>query len=495
VHRRNRASSSSVEDRYKVLLDVGRILTATLEPEVLYRSIFEQTTRVLDLSGFAVATYDDAKDQAAVVFHSENDEARPPGNLFPGASCAAIRTRKPTLTTKPAESVPPGLNSKTGFANIAAPMIHDQRVVGVISAYSFSTDPYEQADLELLAAIADLAAVAVTNAHFVEEREQRRHEAERLEQIGRSLTASLDLPSVLSRVVSTALDLTRADSAAVWLIRNEYEVEIAMTAGDIAPPRGLVFPIPEALKQHPGQTEPIVFADIKSAGGNFPEQMRALSPAASTMAVVLVADNEILGVLSIGHKDPHQYSPDEVSLLQRLSYQAAIAVANARLHERILAHSLTDPLTGLPNRRHLEMFLQKEFAAARRGRRLTVMLFDLDNFKEYNDRAGHQAGDEVLRAFATVLSQHTRAMNLAARFGGDEFISILADTDRRGGFVHATRIARAVANDKLLGSAGIKASTGIASYNARMAEPADLVRAADRDLYARKTGRGREIRA
>lgn len=495
MDRRNRASSTSVEDRYKVLLDVGRILTATLQPQELYRSVFEQTKRILDLSGFAVATYDDAQDLAAVVFHSEGDQLREAGHRFAGKDCVAIRTRSPNLTTDPAYSTPPGLTSTSRFANITAPMIRDDRVLGVISAYTFSSEPYDHKDLELLAAIADLAAVAISNAHFVEEREQRRIEAERLEEVGRLLSASLDLPKVLDRIVATALELTHADSAAVWLLRNEYEIEIAMTAGDISPPRGLVFPIPDSFRQHAALREPFVFEDVKTASGPFPDYLRALTSAASTMAVVLVAENEILGALSVGHREPHRYPPDQISLLQRLSVQAAIAVANARLHEQILTYSLTDPLTGLPNRRHLEMFLQKEFAAARRGRRLTVMLFDLDNFKEYNDRAGHQAGDEALRAFANVLSTHTRAMNLAARYGGDEFISILADSDRRGGFVHATRIARAVANDRLLGSASIRASTGIAAYNPRMAEPADLIRAADRDLYARKTGRGREIRA
>jgi diguanylate cyclase (GGDEF)-like protein len=172
--------------------------------------------------------------------------------------------------------------------------------------------------------------------------------------------------------------------------------------------------------------------------------------------------------------------------VERLSYQAAIAVANARLHEQIIGLSLTDPLTGLPNRRHLEMFLEKEFAAARRGRRLAVILFDLDNFKGYNDTAGHQAGDEALRAFGDVLLAQTRAMNLAARYGGDEFITVLADVDRAGALTHAERIAEAVGQHALLNGANIRTSAGVAIYDPRMESPAELIRAADADLYARK---------
>jgi diguanylate cyclase (GGDEF)-like protein len=132
------------------------------------------------------------------------------------------------------------------------------------------------------------------------------------------------------------------------------------------------------------------------------------------------------------------------------------------------------------------MFLEKEFAAARRGRKLSAILFDLDNFKLYNDSAGHQAGDEALHAFAGVLKEETRAMNLAARYGGDEFISILAEADRAGALTHAERIAAAVERHPLLSGANIRASAGVGTYHPGMDQPAELIRAADADLYARK---------
>jgi diguanylate cyclase (GGDEF)-like protein len=182
-----------------------------------------------------------------------------------------------------------------------------------------------------------------------------------------------------------------------------------------------------------------------------------------------------------------------VRLLERLGFQASVAVANARLHEEVRALSLTDPLTGLPNRRHLDLFLEKEFAAARRGRKVAVMLFDLDSFKAYNDSAGHQAGDDALRAFANVLAAQTRAMNLAARFGGDEFVTVLTDSDRRGAVAHAQRVARSIDAHPLLGTIGLRATIGIATFLQRMGEPGDLIRAADLDMYRRKTGRAKAI--
>ena len=197
-----------------------------------------------------------------------------------------------------------------------------------------------------------------------------------------------------------------------------------------------------------------------------------------------------IGALSVRHGTVRRYSPDEVQLLSRIADQAAIAVTNARLHESMQALSLTAPLTQLPNRRHLEMFLTKEFAAARRGRRLAVVLYDLDNFKAYNDSAGHQAGDDALRAFGAVLARNTRAMNISARYGGDEFITVLTDVDRRGTLRHVERIAQVVADDPLLGPAGIRASAGMALYSERHESPEALIRAADRDLYRRKPAAG-----
>jgi diguanylate cyclase (GGDEF)-like protein len=97
----------------------------------------------------------------------------------------------------------------------------------------------------------------------------------------------------------------------------------------------------------------------------------------------------------------------------------------------------------------------------------------------------------VLRAFAVTLVQQTRAMNLAARYEGDSFIVALADADRRAGFIHASRIARAAESHPLVGPSGIHASVGISSYAPRMKSPEDMIQAALKDLEVRRTGGGR----
>lgn len=149
----------------------------------------------------------------------------------------------------------------------------------------------------------------------------------------------------------------------------------------------------------------------------------------------------------------------------------------------------TDLLTHLPNRRHARVFLENEFAAAQRGRLLSVVLFDLDDFKDYNDRYGHAAGDEALRSFADVLNKTTRRMNLVGRFGGEEFLAILAGSDSEGAVVFGERV-RAELRERSLGKGPLSVSGGVATFHPNMRTPDELLASADHALYrAKREGR------
>jgi putative two-component system response regulator len=158
---------------------------------------------------------------------------------------------------------------------------------------------------------------------------------------------------------------------------------------------------------------------------------------------------------------------------------------------QVEALALTDLLTHLPNRRHARIFLENEFAAAARGRPLCVVLFDLDSFKIYNDRYGHQAGDDALTAFADILSQTTRKMNLSSRFGGEEFLSVMAGTGVDGALVFAERV-RARLKATRLARGSLTVSAGVACFDKTMRSPDELLAAADHALYqAKREGRNR----
>jgi diguanylate cyclase (GGDEF)-like protein len=456
-------------------------------PAVLFANLHEQADRVLGKTGgFYVVTVDHVRDRVRLAYFVLDGEVQRGVFLHCRIrECDVVREGKTLFNDHFSKRI-----SGDVVNSISVPMTVGGVVIGAFGALAHEAREYDARDAAALVAIAEVGGLALENVHMVADLEKARREADRLEEIGRAMTASLSLTDVLRTVVDAAVELTEADAAAVWLLHGEDQLEAAMTAGKLAPERGLIVPMPPMLRHQPGEAgSAYVFEDVQRAPHVKPEDLNFLRPARSGVAIALINGDQLLGALSLGNRDPHGYTAEDVRLVERLSYQAAIAVANARMHEEIIGLSLTDPLTGLPNRRHLEIFLEKEFAAAQRGRTLSVILFDVDNFKIYNDAAGHQAGDQALRAFADVLRRETRAMNLAARYGGDEFITILADVDRALAHKQAERVAAAVARHPLLRNANIRASAGVASYELHMNSADDLIRAADADMYARKAVR------
>ena len=129
--------------------------------------------------------------------------------------------------------------------------------------------------------------------------------------------------------------------------------------------------------------------------------------------------------------------------------------------------ALTDTLTTLSNRRHATLSLEQAFAAAARGAPLCVALFDLDKFKDFNDRHGHVAGDQVLKLFGKILKGYTRAMDLSASFGGEEFLSVLLDGDEEGALVFAERVRQRLKTSELP-FGRITVSCGVAAYGEEM---------------------------
>lgn len=489
-------TATDFQERFDVLLDIGRILTATLEPDELYRAIYEQASRVLETTGFYISLYDEDSDVATVVFFADRGVIDRPGTTYRGTQSRAIREREPFMKDLGREDgvimlLGPESDEEVTQSVIAAPMIHERQVLGVISAQSYHEGAFSRDDLTLLSALADLAAVAVWNARTMKEMKQQRRELEQMADVTGAITASLELGEVLQRVVRATRELVESDGAGVWLVRDDGRAELAIAAGDLALPVGTRVEVPDALRRRFRDLHEPLVLDPDRVDPALPSELKGRRGHASGVAVPLIADGELIGALSVSHADPHTYPRRVIRLLERLAAHAAVAVANARLHDQVRTLSLTDPLTRLPNRRHMDVFLEREIAAAERGRDLTAVIFDLNDFKQYNDTAGHQAGDAVLRRFAEILVEETRAMNLAARYGGDEFVCILSDTDAAGGAAHASRVVEAVRGDPAMRSVGVTA--GVASFEKGMISGDDLIRRADEELYRAKWKRQSEV--
>src|SRR5919201_1662361 len=191
-----------------------------------------------------------------------------------------------------------------------------------------------------------------------------------------------------------------------------------------------------------------------------------------------------------------EFSDEDRMTAASLAGQAVIALEAARLHRIVSNQALVDGLTGLANRRACEETLHAELARAERfPSPLAVVVSDLDDFKEVNDRYGHQAGDVVLREFASLLRESVRDIDLAGRWGGEEFLLVLPGTDLEGATHVADRVRRALAGRIVLSVDGepipVTASFGVAAYPQTQTASA-LFAAADAALYeAKRTGKNR----
>jgi diguanylate cyclase (GGDEF)-like protein len=216
---------------------------------------------------------------------------------------------------------------------------------------------------------------------------------------------------------------------------------------------------------------------------------------------VASTEPEYLGVLSIARRG-REFSREEEELLEYLAGQAIVSIENASLHATVERQAVTDELTGLANARAFRSILDREIERSRRFQTpLGLVMADLDNFKQVNDRHGHPQGDEVLASVAAVLRDLSRDIDAPARYGGEELAVVLPQTDAEGAALLAERMREAVERLRVprvtgRGSLRVTASFGVASMPESASDREKLVAAADAALYrAKRGGKNRVVRA
>jgi diguanylate cyclase (GGDEF)-like protein len=206
---------------------------------------------------------------------------------------------------------------------------------------------------------------------------------------------------------------------------------------------------------------------------------------------------QMMVVFCAGAEDIEQMRSEDRLMLQAVASELAVAVENSQLYKLTKRLSITDELTGLHNYRYLQQRLEDEFERARRfDRSLSMLMIDADDFKKFNDRHGHVAGDLALAELGQVLKDSVREIDVAARYGGEEFSVVLPETDAAGAFVVAEKIREAVANHGFSDADGhrtqhLTVSIGVATYPAHAEDREALLRQADDALYEAKH-RGRD---
>ena len=208
---------------------------------------------------------------------------------------------------------------------------------------------------------------------------------------------------------------------------------------------------------------------------------------AGKMTIPLLAKNKIVGVLCCQIETGYQLNEQQRELLSSLGRQLGMALENIRLYEEARALSLHDPLTGLANRRYLDISYANQVARTKRhAQPFSLMLLDIDHFKLYNDSHGHGQGDRILIQVADVLRDSIRSTDLAVRYGGEEFLLLISDSKADAAFELAERIRLQIA-----GEIGVTISIGIADYRVNDSLDTQILRA-DTALYkAKHAGRNR----
>jgi diguanylate cyclase (GGDEF)-like protein len=303
--------------------------------------------------------------------------------------------------------------------------------------------------------------------------------------ISQALSASLRVSDTLALVSSSMVECVPFVSCALFLFDEESQLFLCRHV---------------AGAQH-DEIRGMVAAQIESLTEMLPAQpVQGRTPGVygqriqSVLVSPLQIDDQTLGALALYHGDRDAFTADHRRLLGLVAAQAATVIANAMVFERTQEQSLTDVLTGLPNRRYLDRQLDQELARARRQQgHLSLLVLDMDRFKHINDGYGHQAGDRALKEVAHVLRSSLRVYDVCARFAGDEFVVVLGDCDPVQAERRRQELQVAIAALPFEPAPGqpvqLGVSIGVASFPEDSQTVDDMVAVADRRMYADKANR------
>ncbi|MBI3162092.1 MAG: GGDEF domain-containing protein [Chloroflexi bacterium] len=323
---------------------------------------------------------------------------------------------------------------------------------------------------------------------------QQANELDALRKLSLNLTSSLDLQTVLETIVAEAMRLVKRSYAAhIFLYLHGKltfgaSLDVDGTKNKPLAPRkdGLTFSVVNS-------GAPIIVEDMAKHPlyKNTPEYWTG-----SIIGIPLKIKDSIVGVMNLSRSITGSFTRSELRLIGLLADQAAVAISNASLYKMVSELANTDIVTGLPNRRALDERLQEDIRHAQREHtQFSVVMMDLDGFKNVNDTHGHVIGDEILNSLFNYLTKNIRPTDFLARYGGDELTLIIRDTDQ----AIAERVTQKIIDlvngyaPPIPGVDDIKLgiTAGVAVYPLHSKDASDLLRAADAALYqAKKYHRG-----
>jgi len=394
---------------------------------------------------------------------------------------------------------------------LLVPMLFDGTVHGVIVVSKDGEDCFDDDDETTLTIFAGYAAQALVNGTNIERLRQQQNELEhqldgqrRLLEVNERLLSTLEPAGVLDLIADSLRAIVPYDSLTIYQVDRSAGVRRAVIARDRfadlilahESPLGIgisgwVIDHGEAILANEAHLHP---RSVQVPGTPFePEAM---------IVVPLIINGSTIGTLNIGRMGEAEaaFSPNEFELTQLFAGQASIALQNAETHGAVRVRADLDALTGLRNHGSFQRELGEAVADGGGGKPFSVLMLDLDGFKAFNDACGHPAGDAFLVGVAEAMAAATRDGDGLYRYGGDEFVAVLADADRSVAHEIAVRIRRGVVElSGRIGGPHVEVSVGVACFPEDGRDKDALVEMADRALYlAKPEGRsaaGRESAA
>jgi diguanylate cyclase (GGDEF)-like protein/PAS domain S-box-containing protein len=382
--------------------------------------------------------------------------------------------------------------------------IHNRRKDGTLYWEDCTITPI----FDLMNRLVNFIAVKedITARRLLEEAERNQRQlAEALRDTLTALSSSLKLEEVLDRVLENIAKLITFDASMVLLVegysvrqiryrsKNPEELINQTAVGDTQA-HLINFPILQEMREI---KLPCLIADTQAD-----PRWRAIPGIGwvrSFISAPIIIRGHVAGIINILSATPGFFTSAHTKLLMVFSEQSAVAIENAQLFEQAYFLSVTDPLTELTNRRRFFEIGRLEFERAHRYERtLSVMMVDVDHFKRINDTLGHAVGDLALREIATRIKQIVRTVDIVARFGGEEFIVLMPETELDEACRVAERVRHAVSDipiEKDAYTFCITLSIGVAEIRKASMDIDELIRCADQALYeAKAAGRNRVLR-
>jgi diguanylate cyclase (GGDEF)-like protein len=474
-------SERSIEQRLRELTvtnELIKTLVSTLDfPEVL-RIVLDRIKTLTQAEALSLLLYDGQRDELVFAATETLRENALVGMRVPpeqGVSSWVARTGRSALVNDVASDPRfyAGIDRASHFATrslLAVPLKRGDRLIGVIEV-----------------------ANRYDGLQFTEQ------DLSELEQIAAAMSTTVD-PDALSRDGDALRQLLATVAAAVpseassLLLYDPNGRELVFSASRTLQPgvvdgmrlpcdqgiAGWVARHREAVRLDDVTKDPRYYPGIESQTHFVPRSM---------LCVPMVSKGALLGVIQMINKlDASSFTNDEVRLAQTLADHAAIAIENASLYRQAYLASITDDLTGLSNTRHFNHMLP---ALLERSEALSLLVLDLDNFKAIVDTYGHLVGSRTISYLGKVIGHLVRPGDVAARFGGDEFVVILPGADPATAMEIAEMIRAAIEACSVLEGNGVDISTvtasvGVATFPDHAADADNLFRAADQAMYTIK---------